>query len=662
MDTSSTTGFLKADQSKTRSRLFSRENAGPDLEQQQAIIRIVLGTGFLAYLIYIVFDDKYVSSDDFNTLLTAALFFTFAFLLILWILWRPGVYPLRRILGIFLDNGAATSVLYFHPVLGAPLFVVYLWVAFGNGFRFGQKYLTLSACCAITGYVFAITSQNDSEVSPYVSGGILTGLILLPLYVSSLLGQLNRSLREAENANRAKSTFLATMSHEIRTPLNGLVGISQLLQKTDLTSKQKHYMELISSSSEWLMRVITDGLDFSKIEAGQFLLVNERFDLKQVVEEVAELYKSSRENSNVLFACSIDEKVPHYVIGDQLRLIQVLGNLISNALKFTENGVVTLQVSSQGQSNGNHRVQFAVEDTGIGISEEDAQSIFEPFKQATGDRIKSRKSGTGLGLAIADRLVTLMGGTISMNSVVGEGSCFIFSLPFTVCLHNDKVKETVSSQPQEVVWKKQPRILLVEDHEINSEVVIHQLEAFGCMVQWVDNGKAAVHRFEQESYDLILMDCQMPVMDGYEAARRIRSLETANGQLSPIPIVALTAHVTIEDRDRCIASGMNDYLGKPFRDVDLQNKLRLWLNNLITEGGERTVSVDDMMEEVVSRVNNEVNSKERKLIHDLKNSLFVIQGNTEISLKDPMVDGELRGNINRIKDAVQKAVKIVAEM
>lgn len=338
----------------------------PDSEHKQAIIRLIIGLIAFGYLLYSVLQDKVISQDDRYTLITAGIFFVCALAIIVWLIRNPRICIVRRILGILLDNGAITSALYFHGILGAPLFIVYLWVAFGNGFRFGQLYLTISTVCAVSGFFFVSFSSSRFAVDPYISSSLLVGLIVLPLYVALLLRELNKTLTLAESANRAKSDFLATMSHEIRTPLNGLVGITDILSKTHLDERQEHFVGLISRSSEWLMRVITDGLDFSKIEANEFLLIDEPFDLPKSLDELCSFYKGSQKNANVVFVYNISDDLPKYVTGDQLRINQVLSNLISNSIKFTEKGFVSINVEQLQKSESGFLVKFLVEDSGLG--------------------------------------------------------------------------------------------------------------------------------------------------------------------------------------------------------------------------------------------------------------------------------------------------------
>ena len=629
----------------------------PDSEHEQALIR--LGVGFIAliYLILTIYRDGQLSSNDLNTLTTAGLFFISALFIILWLIRYPGKQVWRRILGVITDNCAITSVLYFHGTLGAPLFIIYLWVAFGNGFRFGRPYLALSASLATCGFAVVAMVSEGLQSTPYVTGGLLVGLIVLPCYVATLLRTLHETLELAESANQAKSTFLATMSHEIRTPLNGLVGITEMLRKTKLDKKQKHYLELISKSSEWLMRVITDGLDFSKIESGEFLLMKERFDLIRCLQNLSSIYSSAHGTKDVLFIPKIPDNLPRFVFGDQLRLTQVLGNLLANAFKFTKKGYVAIYIEVISGDTEGSNILFTVEDTGIGIREDEQEYIFEPFKQAT-EGMQIKQGGTGLGLAIAERLVDLMGGSLKLSSEVDIGSKFYFSLYFPFAKLDDEEEMYEEQVVDTLQWRRAPQILLVEDHEINREVINNQLIDLGCQICHASNGREAISKVENNNFDCILMDCQMPVLDGYNATRKIRSYEKKEQFKSRTPIIALTAHVTVEDRRKCLKSGMDDYLGKPFKTEMLKAKLVNWLGDLLLCGGSSYLEPLEKPD-FIHLPESVLSDEEEKLIHDLKNTLFIIQASAEMTLHKTARQDDLATNAARIQAAIDRAVQLI---
>jgi signal transduction histidine kinase len=639
------------------SHLFPLQDRGKVLELPQATLRLLVGTLAMLYLVYTVFYDRIISKNDNYTLITAGTYIFLAFSLLLWVRKCPSPMPFRRIFGILLDNGAITAALYFHDELGVPLFILYLWVSFGNGFRYGLNYLAFSATCSVLGFLFISVSSLYFHERPYISHTLLLGLIILPIYIAALLRQLTKTIESAESANRAKSNFLATMSHEIRTPLNGLVGITDLLEKTELNDKQKHYVNLISKSSDWLMRVITDGLDFSKIEANELLLMEEPFKLKETLEELCSLYKGVHKKNQIAFNCQIPDNLPSNVIGDQLRLTQILGNLITNAFKFTDSGSVSLKVELLEKKKIGNVVQFMVEDTGPGIPSEELVNIFKPFKQVTRPENKE-VGGTGLGLTIAHRLISLMGSKLEVTSSLGEGSSFFFSLFFSTAKVKGNTEQENAKKPTVPFWKTKPNILLAEDHEINIEVIGSQLTKMGCNVHFAKNGQEAVEQFKSSVFDLLLMDCQMPILDGYEATKAIRLHEKEKPGEHHTPIIALTAYVTIDDKKKCLECGMDDYLGKPFRVADLQNKLFQWLHFFLEldKTAAPQAPPENKIEVKAANSQNNRPDKERKVLHDLRNSLFIIQANAEFSMSPDIDLKEKEKFAKIIHEAVHRAV------
>ncbi len=395
------------------------------------------------------------------------------------------------------------------------------------------------------------------------------------------MAQLIQTREEAEQANRAKSDFLAMMSHELRTPMNGVLGMLQLLETTRMTDEQAEYAALATESTEHLLRVINDILDFSRIERDALQIEGITFNLAELVNASIQAFIHSAQQRNLLLERQIQPGLESLnVVGDPTRIRQILVNLIGNALKFTEVGSVRIEVGWEDLDNDQVRFICTVRDSGIGIHADRLESMFDAFKQADSS-ISRRYGGTGLGLPIARTLAERMGGTLHAQSEEGIGSIFTLQIPLPLC----SMTAATKAQPLRGIdsSNRERCVLLVEDNPVNRTVVTAMLHNMGCKVDVALDGAQAVIKAAAGNYALILMDCRLPVMDGYEATRRIRQLSG----LGELPIIALTANVLQGDRDACLQAGMNDYLAKPFKHTDLQQILQRWLSFRAAATGDK---------------------------------------------------------------------------
>jgi signal transduction histidine kinase/CheY-like chemotaxis protein len=426
-------------------------------------------------------------------------------------------------------------------------------------------------------YVDASKSWSYLEISLAILTAIAAVIILITDINTrnKLESDLRIAKKQADENAVMKEQFMANMSHEIRTPMNSILGFSDLLQKTNLDKTQSEYLMAVKASGSNLLNIINDILDFSKIEAGKLNIEKISFNILDILESLKVMFIPKALEKQIAFNVHIDKTTPHYIFGDPTRLAQILINLINNAIKFTQHGEVTLSCEIKAIEHDVVQFVFKVKDTGIGISADKLTSVFERFNQ--GNTETTRKfGGNGLGLAIVKQLVEIQNGDISLKSKEGIGSEFTVRISYPISYEDKNATIEQTNTPLKISSNKSLYILLVEDHKLNQKLASTYLINFGLQVDLAENGLEAIDKLKNKPYDLVLMDIQMPLLDGYNASKKIRE-ELKNS----VPIIAMTANIMPHEKEKCLSYGMNDYLSKPFKEADLYNILITHLGNKI---------------------------------------------------------------------------------
>jgi len=388
----------------------------------------------------------------------------------------------------------------------------------------------------------------------------------------SLIEQLHESEKMIRQTARIKEHFMANMSHEIRTPMNAILGFTNLLHRKNLDAESKEYVETIQRSGENLLTIINDVLDLSKIEAGMMRIESAPFSIRGLLHSIEVMFKTKADEKGIKIHTDIDDTVPDTLEGDATRLTQILINLIGNALKFTKDGSISIKISNEGKTDTVMKTGITISDTGIGIENDKQEYIFDRFQQAD-DTVTRSYGGTGLGLSIVKDLVLLQNGTIKVESEPGMGTTFIVTIPYKIADEQSNYTFSSDAELNLIHDFMDVRILVAEDNEINQSLVKHLFKSWGLDYDLAKNGREALEKLQKQKYSLILMDIQMPEMDGYTATRKIReTLELTT------PIIAMTAHALAGEREKCLSYGMNDYISKPIREVLLHKLITQYIN------------------------------------------------------------------------------------
>lgn len=621
---------LRAAWDWVRNRLSNR----PDSEHSQVLVRIVITALFSFYLGWHV---GYRGGSETLLMVWRILFgeLMLSLALLGFILTNPSVSHLRRWVGMLADYTAIGAVMHLQGEIASPLYGIYLWVTIGNGLRYGSMYLYFATALCSLSFLCMMRLTPYWVANPYLSWGLLSGAAAVPLYFASLLKALTRAIQEAQRANEAKSRFLANMSHELRTPLNGILAMAELLSASRLQREQRESADMIQTSAQTLLLLIDEVLDISAIEAGKIRQNTQDFDLTQLLSRVYRMLLPQAQGKGLNFHVDTEIRVPNALHGDATHLTQILLNLLQNAIKFTHEGEINLQVRELARDNRSVRLRLSVRDTGIGIPEDARSRIFRPFEQVDSGRDR-RYGGSGLGTTIAKSLTELMGGEIGVEQNPGGGTHFWIDLPFRLAeshalgdeasgegsesimrIESDASVATAGHAPPPVSVAasnaaKSPnvidfddpflrhrlrvrslQVLVADDQPANRVVLQRLLEKAGHRTVFAEDGEGVLDLLAQAAPDLAIVDLHMPGLSGVDVIRQARVMQAGQTRT---PIIVLSADATVESMREAERAGAYLYMTKP---ISVQ-KLLDTLSEIASEGSLHIVNGDQSGKDALS--------------------------------------------------------------